>query len=76
MEIQAVLKKAPSVDVVAKAVQAEAIINARMGAVSGQILITENGEHDVARYAKAIVNVPIPPNYGLITWDGAVLTVS
>ncbi len=42
------------------------------------IEITENGTYDVTSNTTAIVNVPqeIPPDYGKITWNGYVLTVS
>lgn len=42
------------------------------------INITENGTYDVSDYLTAIVDVlpPIPPDYGKITWNGYVLTVS
>ncbi len=43
---------------------------------SGQIEIAENGEFDISRYARAVVNVPVPSNYGRIDWNGITLGVS
>lgn len=45
-------------------------------APQGTLSITANGTHDVSAYASAVVDVPVPSNYGLVTWDGAVLRVS
>lgn len=42
------------------------------------LTVTENGTYmaPIGAYNPVIVDVPIPPNYGLITWNGSVLRVS
>ncbi len=61
---------------VAKTLMATAVVNVKRTEARGTLEIGENGTYDVSPYAAVNVDVPIPSNYGLITWDGAILTVS
>ena len=78
IEASASLGRSPTIsgNVGRKTLTASAQIDVRRTSTEGTIDIRENGLYNVAQYAEANVNVPIPPNYGLITWDGRVLTVS
>lgn len=78
IEATASLSRSPTIQgtVGRKTLTAAAQIDVRRTSTQGTIDITENGLFNVASYAEARVNVPIPPNYGLITWNGSVLTVS
>ena len=75
MNTKVVMPSAPVIGVTLESVKASAKINATIVPASGSILIVENGEHDVSRYETAVVDVPIPPNYGEIIWNGVTLTV-
>ena len=44
-----------------------------------ELSVTENGTYnarDGYGYTRVTVDVPIPSNYGLITYDGSIITVS
>lgn len=46
---------------------------------SKAISVTENGTYTAENgygFSKVTVNVPIPSNYGLITYNGSIITVS
>ena len=73
--VNVVMPSAPVVGVALENVQANAVIGATIVPAVGTILIVENGEHDISRYKTAVVNVPVPQNYGEIIWNGNTLTV-
>lgn len=58
-----------------------AVVRQALPAYDGPVEVTPSNVPQVLNtneksvYADIVVN-PIPPNYGLITWNGAVLTVS
>lgn len=44
-----------------------------------ELSVTENGTYNAREgygYTRVTVDVPIPSNYGLITYDGSIITVS
>ena len=75
MNVKAVLPRAPVVRAKLKTVQVQAAIEATIIPATGEIVIVENGEYNVSPYETAVVNVPIPPNYGEIIWNGYTLEV-
>lgn len=61
---------------IAQNLSAQAIVDVRRTDTTGTLEIRENGTYNVSPYAEVDVSVPIPSNYGLITWNGSILTVS
>ena len=78
IEATAQLGRSPTVSGNAgrKTLTAAAQVDVRRTSTQGTIDITANGLYNVAAFAEARVNVPIPPNYGLITYNGSIITVS
>lgn len=78
IEATASLGRSPTIsgNVGRKTLTASAQIDVRRTSTQGTIDITANGPYNVSTFAEANVNVPIPPNYGLISWNGQILTVS
>ena len=77
VEASATISRSHSASVdVAKTISASAVVDVRRTETTGTLAIGENGTYDVSPYASVDVNVPIPSNYGLITWNGSIITVS
>ena len=75
MEVSIRAPQAVTVDVSKGGISA-AFDNIKIVQAKGDIEIVSNGEYNVAQFARAIVNVPIPSNYGRIEWNGITLEVS
>lgn len=71
-----IMPSAPVVGVALKTIHTKAVINTSVAPAVGEIHIFQNGVYDVARYETAEVNVPIPSNYGLVTYNGSIITIS
>ena len=65
-----------SAEATLKTLNASAVVDVRRQDAKGTLAISENGTYNVATFAEVAVDIPIPSNYGLITWDGSTLTVS
>ena len=78
IEASASIARSPTISGTAgrKTLTASAQIDVRRTSTQGTLAIAANGQYNVAPFAEVDVNVPIPSNYGLITWDGHTLTVS